>query len=330
VIQINSAAAFGSAGGREGAEPGAGGTGAGPRGQDGPGAARASQSLGLRLFKLALALVWIAVAVAALRPGLAYYRLPLQERAYSEMHALYKPAGPVGHGLGIAGSLMLTVGVALYSLRKRVRAFARLGKLSYWLPFHIFLCTLGPFLVLLHTSFRVGGIVAIAFWSMTAVVVSGIFGRYVYARIPKTLSGQFVSLRSVQREKDGLVGELCRRSGLSAPELDAILALGRMAGPGGALGSLVMPLRYGLSEGARRRRVARALNRHNLPFAVRQATLALVRDELRLEQQIAMLQPFQKLFGYWHVFHLPLAVVMFLVLIVHVAVAVLFGYAWLL
>jgi membrane-associated PAP2 superfamily phosphatase len=49
---------------------------------------------------------------------------------------------------------------------------------------------------------------------------------------------------------------------------------------------------------------------------------------MRLEQQIALLAPFQRLFHYWHVLHLPVALLMFLALAVHVTLAVLFGYAW--
>ena len=80
---------------------------------------------------------------------------------------------------------MMLVGVILYSARKRVSWLGGAGGLGNWLQFHIFLCTLGPLLVLLHTTFRFGGIVSIAFWSMVLVVASGVFGRYVFARIPK-------------------------------------------------------------------------------------------------------------------------------------------------
>jgi hypothetical protein len=58
------------------------------------------------------------------------------------------------------------------------------------------------------------------------------------------------------------------------------------------------------------------------------AVLAMEQD--RLLRQIVLLEPFQRLFRYWHVFHLPLATVMFLILAVHVTVAILFGYAWVL
>ena len=54
----------------------------------------------------------------------------------------------------------------------------------------------------------------------------------------------------------------------------------------------------------------------------------LAGEQRRLRQQVLLLRPFQRLFRYWHVFHLPLAIVMFLILAVHVGVAVLFGYTW--
>jgi len=34
------------------------------------------------------------------------------------------------------------------------------------------------------------------------------------------------------------------------------------------------------------------------------------------------------MFRYWHAFHLPLAILMFVILAVHIAVAILFGYTW--
>jgi hypothetical protein len=36
----------------------------------------------------------------------------------------------------------------------------------------------------------------------------------------------------------------------------------------------------------------------------------------------------QRLFGYWHVLHIPLAIVMLITFIVHVGVAIAFGYTW--
>jgi len=47
-----------------------------------------------------------------------------------------------------------------------------------------------------------------------------------------------------------------------------------------------------------------------------------------LTRRIAFLQQFRQVFYYWHVVHLPFSIVMFLILFVHVGVAIAFGYTW--
>jgi hypothetical protein len=108
-----------------------------------------------------------------------------------------KPSGVLGHGFGIIGSLMIVIGVVTYMTRKRYRFLSRLGILKHWLEFHIFLCTLGPVLVLFHTAYKFGGLVAISFWSMVAVFLSGIAGRFIYLQIPRTIEGQELSLNDM-------------------------------------------------------------------------------------------------------------------------------------
>jgi hypothetical protein len=212
-----------------------------------------------------------------------------------------------------------------------------MGRLKSWLEFHIFLCTLGPFLVLLHTSFKFGGIVSIAFWSMVAVVASGVFGRYVYVWIPKTLGGQFRSLRELEGETDELLASIAEVSRLPEAELRPALAgigVGPPASAPGAapglLGSLAASTRFRLGRRRRRRRTLAWLAEHGVASESRASLARLAERRAALEQQVRVLGPFQRLFRYWHAFHLPLAVVMFLILIVHVAVAVAFGYVWVL
>jgi hypothetical protein len=287
------------------------------------------------MFRAVLFVVWIAVAGAALGSGLDYWRLPIQERAYSELHEDFSPAGRVGHGLGVVGTAMIAIGVALYMARKRIQAFARFGRLKHWLEFHIFLCTLGPFLVLLHTSFKFGGIVSIAVWSMVAVVASGVFGRYVYVWIPKTLGGQFRTIRDLEEETRNLLVSIAEAARLPEAELTPALAemgIGTPAPRGGRgpglLGSLAASTRFRLGRRARRRRTLEWLEGHGVAADDRASLAGLAERRAALEQQTRVLAPFQRLFRYWHAFHLPLAIVMFLILIVHIAVAAAFGYVW--
>src|SRR5512140_208460 len=62
-----------------------------------------------------------------------------------------------GHSMGILGFILMLMTELLYTLRKR-SSNARLGKMSQWLEFHIFTGLVGPFLVLLHTSWKFNGL----------------------------------------------------------------------------------------------------------------------------------------------------------------------------
>lgn len=287
-----------------------------------------SASIGERVFGWLLIVVWLGVAVTTFAYGLPYYRLPLAARVDSPMDGLLRPSGLIGQGYGVVGTLLITVGVGMYSLRKRVPFLRRLGQLHQWLQAHVFLCTLGPFLVLLHTGFKFGGIVSIAFWSMTAVAVSGLFGRYVYGHIPRAIHGQRASLESVRAVRTELMERLIADYPREAERLRPIVVAPPPAQPMGLLHALVLAVRYDITRRSRIRRLRRAVAAGQLPPSLRHDLVAVVRTQATMEQQLVLLQPFQRLFHYWHIFHLPLTAVMFVVLSVHVAVAVMLGYTW--
>jgi hypothetical protein len=299
--------------------------GAMPRAVGKDGAGQRAPAEGRRAVVL-LAVVWIAAAGTLLYTGLDYYLLPLPERAYAPGHRLFAPTGVVGWTLGVAGTLFMLVGVSAYALRKRWPRLHGLGRLRSWLRFHIFLCTLGPFFILLHSSFKVGGLVSIAFWSMVLVVASGVFGRYVYARIPKTIHGQFRSLQSL-RERHAELVERLREAGITLPETLSATA-GDVRAARGLLVSLLLAVRYDLRRRSQRKRIRRDLEMRGVDPGLREALARLADEQLQLEQQIVLLSPFQRLFRYWHTFHVPLATLMLVIALVHVAVAILFGYIW--
>ncbi len=62
-----------------------------------------------------------------------------------------------GHAIGIFGFILMLMTEILYSLRKRTRS-ASWGKMSSWLQFHIFTGLVGPYMVLLHTSWKFNGL----------------------------------------------------------------------------------------------------------------------------------------------------------------------------
>ncbi|MEO0471863.1 MAG: hypothetical protein AAF206_19715 [Bacteroidota bacterium] len=253
-----------------------------------------------------MVLTTIAVTVYLIYTGYSYYRLPLEERFYHDKYHWFNPSGLLGYGLGIAGTLMMLVGVALYIARKRYNFLGRLIRLKYLLEFHIFLCTLGPILILFHTSFKFGGIVSIAFWCMVAVVLSGVIGRFIYIQIPHSIEGRALSLGEVQALKNSLIGELREK----------------FAGDETLMGIADEMARDDevAANRATVRRISQALMKKNIPVEERQSIVKLVKNEVSLSRKITRLDTMLKLFRYWHVVHLPFALVMLVIAIVHIGV----------
>lgn len=280
-----------------------------------------------RIVTLFVILLWLVLAFTPLIWGWNYYITPFSKRPFHPMHDLFKPTGLVGHGLGILGSLFIIIGVTTYSIRKRFKSFRRLSKLKYWLHFHIFLCTLGPFWVLLHTTFKFSGLVSISFWSMMLVVSSGIFGRYVYARIPKTLDGVFLDDTEIEKKQKKILKQLGALTGASVEQLETACIAFNPRQNYSVGQSLMITLKFDMSR-FDNHSLDDLLKSKNLNGHQKQQAENLRRQLLWISSQQAIKKPFQKVFGYWHVFHIPLTAVMFLVLILHVVVAILFGYTW--
>lgn len=54
----------------------------------------------------------------------------------------------------------------------------------------------------------------------------------------------------------------------------------------------------------------------------------MIKNEISLNHKIERLLTMQTLFKYWHVAHLPFALIMAIILIIHVAITLSFGYRW--
>jgi hypothetical protein len=281
-----------------------------------------------KLYIAVLSLIVIITFSMLVLQGLSYYQTPLEERFFHAGHESLKPSGIMGHGLGIAGSLAMLFGVVLYILRKRSRTMARMGLLKHWLEFHIFLCTLGPVMVLFHTAFKFGGIVSVSFWSMVAVFLSGIIGRFIYIQIPRTIEGRELSLSEVRDMKTNMRDFLGGFSQLEESSIQLILesTKKKVEIQEGNVFS-----RYFKNSANDRRTLAQikaSLDKGHLPKQDYQKIISLVKNEMSLNRRIDRLQTMQNLFKYWHVAHLPFALVMLIIMIIHVIITITFGYKW--
>ncbi len=232
--------------------------------------------------------------------GFTYYNKPIEERFFDPNYALLKPSGLIGHGLGIIGSFLIVFGLFSYMIRKRVKMFVRMGVLKYWLEFHIFLCTLGSVFVVYHTTFKFGGIVSVGFWSMAIVWVSGVIGRYIYIQIPHTIEGRELTLKEIQDYKSELDSELMYKYQIDISEIKSTsFSLKRLK-----------------------------LISKNITVGEFRKLKKLIRAERRISRRIERLDRMQNLFKYWHVAHLPFALIMLIIMVIHIAVVLTFGYKW--
>lgn len=281
-----------------------------------------------RLYIATLFMVVIVAAAFFAITGYSYYSLSIEERFFHSGHNLLKPSGLVGHGLGIAGSFLLLTGVGSYMIRKRYQRFSRLGLLRHWLEFHIFLCILGPILILYHTTFKFGGLVSISFWSMVAVVLSGFAGRYIYIQIPRTIEGKEMNLQEIGHLKEELRQKLLDDSGMSEDTLQEILHAVRMRpdrSGGNLLSRSFRKFLFGLRT---KRRVREILRQHQVSGTNIRQVVGLISEEISLNRKIDRLITMQNMFRYWHIAHLPFALLMLIIMVIHIAVAIAFGAHW--
>ena len=253
--------------------------------------------------RLTLSFYFIVVLIAIVlltNIGYSFYRLPIELRYFDPYYAQLKPSGMIGHGLGILGSLLLVIGLFSYMARKRLKIFSRLGVLKYWLEFHIFLCTLGPVLILFHTSFKFGGIVSVGFWSMAIVWTSGIFGRFIYLQIPHSIEGRELSLIEAQDLKAELDRELMNKYLIDFSEIKTT-----------KFSKIKLKL------------LSRDIQKKDY-----RKIKVLIKNEKDLAFRIKGLDRMKNIFKYWHVAHLPFALILLIIMAIHVGVVLFFGYKW--
>jgi hypothetical protein len=261
-----------------------------------------------------MTIIVIGTTIYLAYQGYSFYHTPIEERFYHPHYNWFKSSGIYGQGLGVIGTLMIFFGVTIYIARKRYNFMVKYLRLKYLLEFHIFLCILGPILILFHTTFKFGGIVSIAFWSMVLVVLSGVVGRYIYIQIPRTIEGRELSLNEVKDLKIDLTTVLKTNFSLK----DATIAMIKSI----TSNELSASSTYSVSS------VRKALIKNKVPKRERRTILKMVKKEKSLSGKIARLQTMQKLLKYWHVIHLPFALIMLVIVIIHVIVTVSLGYKW--
>jgi len=242
------------------------------------------------------------------------------------------PESGVGYWLGVAGASAMLL-LLLYPLRKRMRL---MGSVTFWFRVHMVLGLIGPALILFHSNFRLGSLNSnVALVAMLTVATSGIIGRYLYGKIHMGLYGRKAVLRELRADAEALEKSL--GSGISG--CDQIVAqmhafADRAAAlPKGIAGSLwTLPLvalrarflrrrlrrqAHRLVKGeAKRLKWSRRVRRQQFDGIVNVVTL-----HVAAVRKAAAFEIYERLFGLWHVLHLPLFMILILAACIHVVAA---------
>jgi hypothetical protein len=252
---------------------------------------------------------------------LAYYVVLASELC--GLVALYRlrpitASDPIGHGIGWVGTISMCV-MHVYSIRRRVRALSTWGRLRTWLQVHIFLGLQGALLVIFHSIHlhTIGNLSGITIVCTLVVVASGMFGRYLFALIPKNLSGERLSAFEVERELTELAKPLARSA---QPDLEAALAehgqATKLTGKVGLARLVQEDLRARRALGHIERAIATA--RRSNPTSDLELFALQLRRRAYLARRLAMLAGAERLFRNWTILHKPLTFILAGAVVLHV------------
>lgn len=224
-----------------------------------------------------------------------------------------------GHSLGILGFVLMVLTETLYTLRKRSRS-ARWGRMASWLQFHIFTGLVGPYLVLLHSSWKFNGLAGIVMLLTVIIVLSGFVGRYIYTAVPRSADGIEIEADELVRKVQDIDTRL-QESLSSSPQ--AIQLVSRRLAATSAMGSAtgiifgrsIQEWRLALAWWNARRRMD--------PVTRRQAEIleGLLKRQRNVKRQLASLAMARRLLGVWHTIHIPIGLALFTSAIIHVLAA---------
>jgi hypothetical protein len=228
-----------------------------------------------------------------------------------------------GHALGILGFVLMLMTEILYPLRKR-RQQARGGRIADWLQFHIFTGLVGPFMVLLHTSWVLTGLPGIVTLLTIIIVISGFGGRYIYTAIPRTADG--IVMEAGETESKIAEIETTLKAWQVAHPEPPLAPKGSLqtqtAGLGHSFAGINLPRLAGNSKA-----VLGAVKRS---FTAREKAQyryleRLVEQRNDLRRQVASLATMRRLLSLWHILHIPIGLGLFITAFIHIISAVYFA-----
>ena len=239
---------------------------------------------------------------------------------HRERHYLTPQEG-TGYLLGIVGASLMLV-LTLYPARKHLRFMRHFGPTRHWFRMHMLLGIAGPIAILYHCNFSTGATNSnIALFSMIVVASSGLVGRYLYAAIHEGLYGQHVRFDDV-RDSWLETRRRMQAHGHVLETLEARLAVYEAPLEGlrrTLLGSLAR-LAVSVWQAAMIRAMARAAvqDAKGLTAAQQREVMDDLHERLAAAAKVYRYNAVERMFGLWHLLHLPLFFMLLVTGTIHV------------
>lgn len=222
-----------------------------------------------------------------------------------------------GYWLGIVGTIIMVV-LFTYPLRKRLHSLAFIGRVGTWFRLHMILGIIGPTMIILHSNFNFGPVNSrLALISMLVVVSSGLVGRYLHARVHNGLYGTRAQVNEIAATIEDMAGGIQQ----ILPDTHAVMALFEIDA------ARMSPA----SVRRLRRRLRSTLKKADwtdpstgAPVGKNEGSTAIRYVDAKLRSLAAAmskakrLHRYEWLLGTWHLLHIPLLVLLFLTVILHI------------
>lgn len=257
----------------------------------------------------------------------------------------YKPGDELfdfGYNLGLIGGVMMLL-LLLYPLRKRWTFLESFGFLPVWFKWHMVLGILGPLFIIFHSTYHVyipfihptGSInAAVAMYCMLLVSGSGTFGRFFYTKIHHGLYGRQATVNELhaEMEQTGDIKSMFSFAPHIEQQLQAFHDEAERYAKETGYGFLSFA-KMGFKSAVLSRRlpaelhqVMRAQGAEKQFNADQSKGMEKLFEEykekitsyLHAVRDAAQFHTYERLFSWWHIFHIPLVFMMVFSAIYHV------------
>ena len=237
----------------------------------------------------------------------------------AQMNVGYLAGTKLAVTCGYVGTALMVLSMA-YLLQRRFGWFHRTATNQFWLDVHIMTGIVGPMFIVLHSAMRLTTWVSIPFWSMIAVVISGLIGRYLYTLVPTLTNKHDLQILAHRRAITELATSHPKASDYAYQIMEREAARSEGSWEIGLIPLLLWVMVDDLRRLWTRGRDRRAMRKLAPRSVVRQIAWRI--DRVVFYERRKELAPRSKaLLKSWKRVHIPFSLVLLVTMLLHIAIA---------